>query len=621
MDTAGSVKWSTPTLGFVISSPALGSDGTIYVASFDSHIYALDPATGLPKWSFATNDHIYSSPALEQDARGRTTAIFVASADGSVYELSPSGQLLWAYDTGDVIRSSLVLGPAPPGEQRDVLYFGAGDGTLYALNADTGTRRWSFDTTSSDPILHDRNDLNSSPALGQRGVYIGSEDGNLWYLPYDYCLHRADPRCSTDRGEPFGADISRAFGVSAGGNTAAGTTLGPVPQSSEITGRLLVRQGGRTIYASMQPLTGEASSLVHVSPPFDFSAQLSGDGRYVFISPTGFLAPDTTYKVTLAGNWFANGVRLANWQLGGTRTAGFGDTFSFHTAPTLGPLPLSTSADSVSALRLQRLAAPLPAFLPSVNQIGFDSYDLIVGTLAVGPPDASGSGSILLWATGAVPGPGGVPIADPKTTLVFPLAGRYRNDTLLLSVSGVTLTFSFGAVPLQRFDVRAQLDRSLRVLPGANIYAQAQCLNIPNYGAATFLTGVCNQQGILAAAGTFITDAYPAAGTANRRPPGVAVGSLSLTQPTPFSDGALTATLALAPGASYRASSHRIGLLLVDEQTGQPLGLDYTNQATSADAAGNIASVRLTIPHGTTMPARVRAYVIADAFPLLSRAL
>lgn len=619
IDPAGAVKWSTPTLGFVISSAALGSDGTIYIASFDGHLYALDPATGLPKWSFATNDHIYSSPALEQDAQGHTTAIFVASADGSVYKLDPSGRLEWSYDTGDVIRSSLGLGPAPAGEHRDVLYFGAGDGTLYALNADSGTRRWSFNTTSSDPILHDRNDLNSSPALGLHGVYIGSEDGNLWYVPYDYCLHRADARCSTDPGEPFGADLSRVFGVTSGGNTIANATLGPVAQSSEITGRLLVRQGGRTVYASMQPLDLDAASLVHVSPQFDFTAQLSGDGRYVFIAPNGFLQPDTTYKVTVGGNWLANGVRLANWELGGTETAPFSDTFSFHTAATQGPLPLSVGTDSVSALRLRRLAAPLPAFLPSVNQIGFDSYDLIVGALAIGPPDASGTGSILLWATGAVPGPGGAPEIDPNTTLVFPLAGHYRNDTLLLSDSGVTLTFSFGKVPLQRFDVRAQLDRSLHVAPGASIYAEAQCASIPNYSVATFITGICNQKGILPAAGTFITDPYPSAGAANRRPDGIAVGSLSLTAPTPLADGSLVASLSLAPGVSYRSDAHRIGLLLVDDQTGQPLGLDYTNQTTTADAAGNIATVRLTIPAGTTMPAHVRAYVIADAFPLLSR--
>jgi len=613
--------WSTPTLGFVISSPAIGSDGTIYMGSFDGKLYALDPSTGLPRWTFSTNDHIYSSPALGQDASGATNAIYVGSADGSIYKLSPSGQLLWSYDTGDVVRSSPVLGPAPAGVRpHDILYVGAADGTVYAIDTDTGHRRWSFDTTSSDPILHDRNDLNSSPALGRNGVYIGSEDGNLSYVPYDYCLHRADPRCSHDPGEPFGSDLNRVFPVSAGGSTESTGTLGPVPSSAEITARLLVRQGGKTVWAAMQPVPSTAS-LVHTDPPFHFDAQLSGDGRYLFIAPTDFLAPGTTYKVTLSGQWSSNGARVANYQVGATRAGSFGDSFTFRTAPTLGPMPLSTGAGEVSAFNLRRLAVPLPAFLPSVNQIGFDSYDLIVGTLAVSPPDASGRGTVLLWATGARRRPDGVPIADPATTLVFPLAGIYHDDTLLLSVKGVTLTFSFGSVPLQRLDLRAQFDRSLHAQPGADLYAEAQCATIPNYGPATFLTGVCNQQGILAAEGTFITDGYPAAGPANRRPPGVGVSSVVLQRPTPATDGSVTATLALGPSASYPAGEHRIGVLLVDDQTGQPVGLDYTQQTTTTDGAGNIASVRLTVPAGTQLPARVRGYVVADVFPLDTRLL
>ena len=37
------------------------------------------------------------------------------------------------------------------------------------------------------------------------------------------------------------------------------------------------------------------------------------------------------------------------------------------------------------------------------------------------------------------------------------------------------------------------------------------------------------------------------------------------------------------------------------------------------DAHGSIRSVRLSIPAGTSMPASVRAYVVADVYPLLVR--
>jgi outer membrane protein assembly factor BamB len=617
----GTKTWGTPTLGFVISSPAIGSDGTVYIGSFDSRVYALDPSTGLPKWTFGTNDHIYSSPALAHDARGNTSAIYVASTDGSVYALTPAGKLLWSYDTGEPIRSSLVLGPAAPGRSGDILYFGSSDGTLYALDATTGRRRWSFDTVSTDPILRDRHELNSSPALGRTGVYIGSEDGHLWYVPYDYCLHRADSRCVTDPGAPYPAGMSRVFPVSAGGTTQRSGTEGPVPTSSEITGRLLVRQHGSTVYASMLPLS-TTSSLVHASPSFDFSAQLSGDGRYVFISPSTFLSPSTTYHVTVSAPWAANGVRVANWTQPGTwtRYGAFSDTFSFRTAPLLGPLPLRTAPGAVTAFELRRLAVPLPAFMPSVNQIGFDSYVLLVGTVAVGRPDSSGQGRILLWATQARRAPDGQYLADPRGTLVFPLAGSYRGDTLLLSVPDAVLTFSFGTVPLRRLDMRFQLDRDLRARPGASLYAEAVCARIPNYGPAAYLTGLCNAAGILPAAGTFITNGYPAAGLANRRPRGLSLKSASLKRPTPAAPGSVTVSLVLGRGVSYPAADHRVGVLLTG-RSGQPLGIDYTDQSTGVDAHGNVRRVRLVIPAGTVMPSHLTAHVLADVYPLAAKPL
>jgi hypothetical protein len=201
---------------------------------------------------------------------------------------------------------------------------------------------------------------------------------------------------------------------------------------------------------------------------------------------------------------------------------------------------------------------------------------------------------------------------------VFPLAGTYRGDTLLLSVQNATLTFSFGQVPLRRLDMRFQLDRSLHARPGASLYAESVCAEIPNYGPSTYLTGICNAQGILPAAGTFITDPYPTAGQANRRPRGVTVSSVALQQPTVATPGSVTVTL--AHGSRYQAAEHRVGVLLVD-QSGQPLGLDYTNQRTTTNARGDITSVTLTIPAGTTMPSHLSAYVMADVFPLSSRQL
>jgi hypothetical protein len=49
-----------------------------------------------------------------------------------------------------------------------------------------------------------------------------------------------------------------------------------------------------------------------------------------------------------------------------------------------------------------------------------------------------------------------------------------------------------------------------------------------------------------------------------------------------------------------------------------PIG--YRKQTTMiADKRGNVRSARLSIPAGTSMPASVRAYAVADVYPLRVR--
>lgn len=79
----GVLAWSYATAADVyFSSPAIGSDGRVYVGSSDSRIYALTSAGGLA-WSYATAAYINSSPAIGSDGR-----VYVGSADSNLYSLS-----------------------------------------------------------------------------------------------------------------------------------------------------------------------------------------------------------------------------------------------------------------------------------------------------------------------------------------------------------------------------------------------------------------------------------------------------------------------------------------------------------------------------------------------------
>ena len=83
--------------------------------------------------------------------------------------------------------------------------------------------------------LADRNDLNGSPALGKRGVYIGGEHGRVWFVPYDYCRVDRDLRCSRSPGQEFSDDLNRVLTVTPGGTTRFGAENVPAATASGLS--------------------------------------------------------------------------------------------------------------------------------------------------------------------------------------------------------------------------------------------------------------------------------------------------------------------------------------------------------------------------------------------------
>jgi outer membrane protein assembly factor BamB len=83
----------------VKSSPAIGSDGTVYVGSYSGKVYALDGKTGVKKWEFVTGDNVYSSPAIGSDG-----TVYIGSNDKEVYALDGrTGAKKWEFETGALL--------------------------------------------------------------------------------------------------------------------------------------------------------------------------------------------------------------------------------------------------------------------------------------------------------------------------------------------------------------------------------------------------------------------------------------------------------------------------------------------------------------------------------------
>ena len=145
--------------GFDLTSPAIGSDGTIYIGNNNHRLYAINP-DGTERWNYKTKGAIRSSPAIADDG-----TIYVGSYDKKLYAINPDGTLKWKYSTCRWIVSSPAI--ADDG----TIYVGSYDKKLYAINPD-GTLKWKYRTGSY---------IKSSPAIAADGtIYVGSNDRNLY---------------------------------------------------------------------------------------------------------------------------------------------------------------------------------------------------------------------------------------------------------------------------------------------------------------------------------------------------------------------------------------------------------------------------------------------------------
>jgi outer membrane protein assembly factor BamB len=178
------VKWKFKAGGAIVSTPAL-AHGTVYFGSSDHFLYALDAHSGALRWKYQTGSRVASSPAV---AAGQ---VYFGSYDGNFYALdAASGRLLWKFATQGERRFAAkhLHGAEPAAElmpdpfdvylssplvNADLVYFGSGDGNVYALETATGRARWSF---------HTGNVVHASPALANHLVYVGSWDSYFYAL-------------------------------------------------------------------------------------------------------------------------------------------------------------------------------------------------------------------------------------------------------------------------------------------------------------------------------------------------------------------------------------------------------------------------------------------------------
>jgi outer membrane protein assembly factor BamB len=130
--------WASPVgVGTLYTSPVV-SNGKVYIGSGDGQMYAFDALTGATLWVGAQQPVFFDNSAAVGQG-----LVFAHSLIGPLIAYdADTGEIVWTSDIADVARAAPVLAGR-------VLYVAGSEGELYALDASTGTVRWSTPPESS----------------------------------------------------------------------------------------------------------------------------------------------------------------------------------------------------------------------------------------------------------------------------------------------------------------------------------------------------------------------------------------------------------------------------------------------------------------------------------------
>lgn len=163
----GSVQWQFEADSRVIFSPAVANDGTIYISSLASYggtehfVYAINP-DGSEKWRIQMQDPVFTAFALANDG-----TIYYGSYGGKLVAINPDGTVYWQVEVetdgnGD-LRTPVI----------------AKDGGIYANTSEflltvspEGEEKWRFEFSTY---------FMGVPSIAEDGtVYLGSQDRQFY---------------------------------------------------------------------------------------------------------------------------------------------------------------------------------------------------------------------------------------------------------------------------------------------------------------------------------------------------------------------------------------------------------------------------------------------------------
>jgi outer membrane protein assembly factor BamB len=179
LNSSGTLKWSKNLGTSIFSSPAIDSNGLIYVSAFDGYFYCIESISGNIIYSYNININTlnYSSVTI-----GQNDLVYVGSYNGSVYcfDSLTSYSPIWTYQ----IPSGYIIYTTPAIDDYGTLYFTAwkynGSNIAYCIAINTittstvlkGSLKWSYTITESSNVI-----CFGSPTIGLNNqIYFTTTD-------------------------------------------------------------------------------------------------------------------------------------------------------------------------------------------------------------------------------------------------------------------------------------------------------------------------------------------------------------------------------------------------------------------------------------------------------------
>ena len=167
--SGASEAWRVQLTEEIIGSPALTGNSLI-VADDSGYIYSLRTSDGGENWSyFADSNNITASPAINTDG-----TIYIGTEQGRLIALNPDGSHKWTYEIWPfaTINSSPVITADGTG-----IIFGADNGMLYRVDASTGQ------VVNGWPVQVSQAGVPSTPMLCADGyIYVQADDNFLYAI-------------------------------------------------------------------------------------------------------------------------------------------------------------------------------------------------------------------------------------------------------------------------------------------------------------------------------------------------------------------------------------------------------------------------------------------------------